>query len=677
MEIIYIISLIVLMVAFLCYKKSNSKINLIKWIIIGLCSLLGYNMLLGMVLGLLKITASIWLLALINILLSIALLYRVVKYKELQKYSVRKTDIILVIFAMVICVVMFVKDLYIYKGDVSHMAVDSAIHYRAAKHYSENLNLFVNLEDRTFFNFNVMQPGAYINDGIFMNVISGITNIDCVYLYQFFECSILFLSGFAFLSIIIDKIKTKRGVIASLVLFALYIYGYPYNSWIFGFSYLSVGIVMIATLIPIVEAVYAEEKFKKRFIIPLIGIVAFGLIFSYCLFVPAVFSAICIYCFLKDLLIPKGEEKSYLKIFKKRTLIITGMLLTITLAGIGYLFIPTFFIEGQTNLVSALKIDGAIYSEKYKNFIVYIPFAVLYVFEIIKRIKNKSLRYQDVFSVIMIGFFACLYLGMLAGFVSPYYMLKNYFIVWMIIFVVTADMINENIDKKIFRIDAILLVLFYCFLIFAKISIESGLRIGLIISLMLYTVLPGLLKNKFNFDKLKITGTTYICIWAIFVSVWVLLKAGTVMGEEEKHSLPNLVGMYYSENCENRKLIDATQNFNKNEIEITRFVRENIEDISVENLVLSTEGYFTRIWAVATLEISSPNIGYENVVQDTNSYVLDDALNNNSIKYFIKLVSKDTQKMKDFKEELKELEDNENIEILQSNENGYVAKINR
>ena len=57
--------------------------------------------------------------------------------------------------------------------------------------------------------------------------------------------------------------------------------------------------------------------------------------------------------------------ENYFKFFKKTTILITSLLLLVTAAGIGYLFIPTFFIEGQTNLVDALKIGGEIYAEKY------------------------------------------------------------------------------------------------------------------------------------------------------------------------------------------------------------------------------------------------------------------------------------------------------------------------
>ena len=610
MGVVYLLTLVLLGVSFMIFKKSEEKLNFIKWLVIFIVSILGYNITLGMILGLLHITSYIFLLSLINICFSVTLGYKAVKNKDYQKYFVRKTDVIGILVVLIILGVMFVKDLYIYKGDISHFAIDSAIHYRAAKHYSDNLMIFINVQDKTLFDFNVMQPGAYINDGIFMNVMHSITKIDYSYLYQAFETILLFFSGLAFYAIIIDKIKTKRGFLISFILFTLYIYGYPYNSWIYGFSYLSVGIALITILIPVVEYLYSVEKINKKFIIPLIGILSAGLIFSYCLFVPAIFAAICVYTFIKDL---NENGKTYLKFFKKNTLVITSMLLIITTIGIGYLFIPTFYIAGQTNLVSALKVDGAIYSEKYQNFLPYIPFAIMYMGVVVRRFIKKELKYMDVFSVFMIGYLAVFYIGMLLGKVSPYYMLKIYFIVWMVIFIATVELINEYIDLKIF----------------------------------------------------KWVGPIYVTIWGIFVFSWVWIKAGHIIGEEEKHALKNYVGMYYSENCEYRKLIDMTQNYNKDQIELSIWARENLDDLTADNLTLVTEGYYRRCWATVILELTSEKLTYPEVIQDTKIYSIVDALEDENVKYIVNTIGAEIN--------LQEYVDNGDIEVLYENDNGYVA----
>ena len=672
MEILYVLSTIFLIIGFLAAKKSSEKLDFIKWLIISIVTLYGYNICIGMILGVLNIKSFIWLLAAINILFGISFLYKPIFKRECQEYKVSKFEIVFTLLCICIMCIMFVHDLYIYNGDISHFAVDSAIHYRAAKHYSDYLTTFLNIENRSFFNFNIMQPGAYINDGIFMNVIHGITGLDYTYIYQIFETITLFVSGAAFLSIFIDKVKTKKGLVASVVLFALYMYGYPYNSWIYGFSYLSVGIMFVASLIPIVEMLFSEEKVLRKVSIPLIGIIATGLIYSYCLFVPPVFASICIYCFINDL---KSDEKKCFKIFGKNTIIVTVMLLFVTLCGILYLFIPSFTTEGQTDLVSALSIDGAIYSEKYKNFLVYIPFGIIYLFDLFKRFKNKEIKYFDIFAILLVCFIGTLYIGMIMGKVAPYYMLKTYFILWIVIFSATSDIVNSYSEEKLFRADFIFMMLLFPIFVLKGFSIESIIRIYLVLILAIYMAIPNLKKSILEYG-FRVTACTYVIVWGIFVGFWCELKAGHIIGETEKHALPNLVGMYYIENCEYRKLIDLNNNFNSNEIELTTYARDNLEDMTVENTELMTEGYYTRIWATAVSELSSDTIPYQNVIQDTKIYTIDDALSDSTKKYIIKLVSKDKTKMDEYKAELIDIKSNPSIEILKENENGFVAKIN-
>ena len=750
MGIVYILTVIVLLVAFMLFKKSDEKQNFIKWLIIFTISLLGYNILIGMILGLLNITSHLWLLSLINLVLAVILGYKAVRKKEVQKYFVTKLSIAGLILIFLIFGVMLFKDLYIHKGDITHGAVDSAVHYRAAKHYSDNLKIFINVEDKTFFNFNVMQTGAYINDGIFMNVINGITGIEHCYIYQAFEAITLFLIGLALYACFIDKIKTKRGLLGTLVLFGLYMYGYPYNSWIYGFSYLSVGIAMVTMLVPVVEMLYSKENISRKIVVPLIVILATGLIFSYCLFVPAIFAAICIYCFLKDFTI---EGKTYFKFFKKTTILITSLLLIVTAAGIGYLFIPTFFIEGQTNLVDALKIDGEIYEEKYLNFYAYIPFAIMYAFEFVRRFKNRELEYSDIFAVIIIGFFALLNIGVAFKVVSEYYMFKIYYILWIVIFSVTAEMINKFVDEKNMRIDIILLGLLYALLTFKMVSsymivkifavvmlayvffadiikhrrinwlflvailalykmlvgspLNTMFKLFMFAFLVCYTVIPGI-NREINFNKIKsifdkimqklrltkivskvenilkkvnlktfcISGYIYITIWGLFVCGWVWIKAGHVIGEVEKHSLPNFVGIYFDSNCNYRKLLDMTSTFNEGSVELALWARDNVEDLSADNIILMTDGYYNRIWATSMMEITSNKLPYQNFVQDANyPYSVKDGLENPDRKYLVKFVWDEMQRQEAYKEEIKEIREMEEIEILFENENGYVAKI--
>ena len=184
-----------------------------------------------------------------------------------------------------------------------------------------------------------------------------------------------------------------------MCMFPLYMYGYPYSSYMYGFSYLSVGVLATIMLITLGQLLYNKEKINKVLVITLISITGMLLIFSYSLFVPGVFAAICIYTFIKDF---KEEGKTFLKIFKKNTLIVTGILLLVTILGIAYLVVPTFYIASQSNLKDALLNDGGMYKELYKNFIFYIPFGILYLvdkFKNRKEIKDLFQTYNNVKAV--------------------------------------------------------------------------------------------------------------------------------------------------------------------------------------------------------------------------------------------------------------------------------------
>ena len=624
MEYLYIFTLIILGVGFILFKKTDEKINLIKWICIFIVGILAYNLTVCMILGILNIKQNIWLLAIINALIGGALLYKPIKNKECQKYKVSKLDIFMISTILIIFVVMFFKDLYIHKGDVTHVAVDSAIHYRAAKHYSENLELFIYTEDKTFFDFNIMQTGAYINDGLFMNIVNGITRLDHVYIYQLFECLVLFATAISLYTSFADKIKTKRGAILSLMLLGLFLYGYPYNSWIFGFSYLTVGLVMVALITTIGEMLFSEEKINRKLVITMLAMASMCLIFSYCLFVPGIFAAICIYVFVMEL--KDKEAKKYLKFFGKNTLIITGILILITAFGIGYLFIPSFLIEGQKDLVSALKDDGGIYIEKYKEIIIYAPFAILYIVDLFKRIKKeKDIKFLDVYASGIVGFFGVFYIAYILGMISTYYIAKLYFALWIAIFAVTIDLVNRFIDTKVLK-----------------------------------WIIP-----------------IYVTIWTGFVCSRVWIKAGHILGEEEKHALPNYVGMYYIENCEHRKAYDLLYSFTANNIAITNFARENLEDMTADNTVLFTESFNRTIWAMATLEYTGQKYDFRHILNTTNQYNIKDSVKSSRIKYMIRLDPTEQGKLEEGKAALKELEKYPNVEVLYSNESGFVAKINK
>jgi len=120
----------------------------------------------------------------------------------------------------------------------------------------------------------------------------GLFGVPEYYIYEMFDISILFLSSLAFYVL---------GFVLTMFLLWLFMFGYAYNSYLYGFSYLSLGVMFVIGLLCTVPLLFSKEKIPTWFAITLIALIAMGVIFSYCLFVPGVFAAVCLYIFVKDL----------------------------------------------------------------------------------------------------------------------------------------------------------------------------------------------------------------------------------------------------------------------------------------------------------------------------------------------------------------------------------------
>ena len=585
MEIFYILSIIILGIGFIVFKKSDEKLSIVKWIVMFFISLLAYNVTVCMLLGLINIKADLWLLALINIIVAVLINIKTFKNKDFQKYEFKKTDLIGILFITILCSVVIIKDMCPQDGGIKYAAIDSAIHFRAAKHYSENLNVFTNCEDKTIFDFNFMQTGAYINDGLLMRVGHPLTGIGEEYIYEAFEISIYVLNLFTFYVLVKDSIKGKIGTILSFILIGLYAYGYPYNSYMYGFSYLSVGVLSTLAIVIVIDMLYDKErKFKSSFVIPLLVMQGMLLIFSYCLFVPGIFAGICIYTFIKDF---KDEGKSILKIFKKKTLIILGLLILVTAYGIMYLVYPTFVTAGQSNLKDALLNDGGMYKNLISNFIFYIPFGILFIVDIIKRRKEvfKEFKFTSIeFFTIFIGlYFIAMWIGMRLAIMSTYYFFKIYYIMWPLVLATTIVLVNRYSEKKLGKI------LFGVYIVAWT---------GYVIFMVAYKTYPG-----FSYDK-KVNTRDY-------------------------------TGMYYDQNCNFRGLIQAYNNLAKEQIEIINAMKEL--NLKAEDITLISGSYYERCWATALGNLTSDTMIYQDVIQDTDPHTLEEGLNNPNSKYVIRV----------------------------------------
>lgn len=459
MGIIYILTTIILIISFLLLKKSNEKQNIIEWIILSIISYLGYNIAVCMIFGNLGVHTNLVFLSIVNVLISSLLGFRIFKKKEKQEYYLNKKNIIPVIFILLISVFVGIVQYKPADYSVATASVDGPMHYSAAIHFADEMIILSKIDNKTGYNFLTMQTGAYINTGIQMSVFRSILgeNAKDFITFKYFEMEIFTLCALALFMSVASKSDTIYKTLVAMVITCIYVFAYPYTSLLYGFSYLGVGIVF-CTSFYFLSTIYGKIDYKVwMFVVALSGV---GIIFSYCLFVPAMYAFMCITVFLKE----KDGKK---KIFKKQTMITFGVLFVITVLSIMYLVVPTFLVASQNKLTDAIGFDGGIYKGFYIDFLVYVPFIISFIYKAIKEKKLTSLM----IALIVIGFqWGISLAGLLAGIMSSYYYYKIYYILMPLFCLITIDVIFEYTENKELQVFIISSLAVFCSIIIVCVS---------------------------------------------------------------------------------------------------------------------------------------------------------------------------------------------------------------
>ena len=465
MGIFYVLTVLAMLAVFVLVKKSTEKQNLINFCILSAILYLAFNILICMIFGCLNITTNLLFLSIVNLAVAAGIGFKIYKDKEIQKFIIRKRDILGVVICCVIVCYMAVSQYAPLSKTVANASVDACMHYSAATNFADNMKVLAKINNTTGYNFKTMQTGAYINTGIFMNVLrSVVPSLEDYVSFKLFETGVIALNILAFYMIISHKLNTKKDYVIGMILLTLYAFAYPYTSLLYGFSYLSVSIAFATALFYMAD-MYTKKEVSFWVQLPGIILLGVGIIFSYCLFVPALFAFICIHVFINDF--SKKEEKSYLKIFKKSTLLVTGILLVVTVLAILYLVIPTFTDSDQNKLTDAIGFDGGIYKSLYQDFLFYIPFVALFVY---KTIKEKKLNYQTLALLIIGGQALLSFIGVVVGIVSPYYYYKIYYILWILVVQIAVEVINSTKENKELYVGLVSYLVLWILIIYIAIS---------------------------------------------------------------------------------------------------------------------------------------------------------------------------------------------------------------
>ncbi len=496
MGALFIVSEIFLLISFILRKKSEKDINIIGFICTSLVLLICYNTFVCYVLTFFAILCKFWILATINIIVSLVIGFPIIKNKEIQKYTYNKLDLLYIAIIIITLLAIAYKN-FGFPFNINYISGDPAHHYLTAIKFAKEETLMPNAElDDVYGDLCARKPASYVNSGLLMKCFCNDFNpIDCYYIFCGFGIFTLTLIGITLYTALNKYAKKKEHSFWAFLVALICTLGYPLNSLLFGFEYLTLGLLMIVAIIDMIYY-YDNNYFKSPCIMLIFSLLNFGLFCSYYMFIPFVYPALGIYFYIKN------YQKSK-KIINKEIIIVWLVTLIIPFI-LGYIYhlepqVYAMFLHDNLNqnlktsietgevdamveytkhiVNTGLKVNGFIYINLYSNILLLLPLTI-YLFVIdIKEHKLKNELFILLLTILAIGFISLLLVGNYFGKVSMYYLSKNYFALWIILAFTNYKALISLFEKsrylsRLFIISYIALMIICT--IFSKVKIKEA-----------------------------------------------------------------------------------------------------------------------------------------------------------------------------------------------------------
>lgn len=548
MGIIYLISVLILLVSFILKKKTDKEMHIISFICLSIVALFCYNTFVCYILTFFTIPITLWLLAIINIVISLPLIISIIRKREIQKFIFKKSDLIYVlIMAVVVLVLGYIN--WGFPFHVKYETSDPSVHYLTSVRFAENEAMMPGIEEQDFIygSLDTRKPVSYVNSGLLMKVLSPDTDfVECYYIFVAFGMVTLFLTGVTFFAALRKFAKNKGHVLLTFIVSLICMLGYPLNSLLFGFEYLSMGLLIICAIIDLIEY-YEKETLKSFYFILLMALLNFGLFCSYYMFVPFVYPALWIYFCIKN-------YRSTKKIVTKNLVATLSITLLVPFF-LGYIYhlAPEIYaifinkaIDSETimnyssHIVNTgLSVPGYIYINMLSNMILFIPLTIYLIVKDTKENKLKNTLFESLLLLFLVGFLELLLLGFCFGKVSLYYLSKNYFPLWIIL-------------------------LYFNFKALVQLSKN-------------HKILPGILAGGY---------VVLAIIYTIFSNVPIIYVDSLEEKDEKIYSVMEIFG------ANKTILSDKSILFTTEELEILRYAKENLSKDDYMELVTNNLSYF-------------------------------------------------------------------------------------
>lgn len=478
MGMIYILSLIILMVSFILIKKTEKKLNILSFISITIGVMFCYNTFICYILTFFTIPVTLLNLSIINIALAGILIFFIVRKKQIQSYEIQKIDL-LYIFLLGVAVLIVSYLNFGFPFNIKYETGDPSVHYLTSEMFAKSDSLLVTDKDEVYASFTTRKTVSYVNSGLIMKCFDGI--IDSFYNYNIFiifGIFVLFITATSMYTTISKFAIDKKTRFLAFILSLLYTMGYPLNSFLFGFEYLSMGILLICLIFDRVYY-FKNDELKIQYTIIIFALLNFGVFCAYYMFVPFLYPALwiyfCMYSYEKD--------KS---IFTKKniTILVTTLLIPFFL-GFIYHIAPeiygviinskldssTMFNYSSHLVEDGLSVYGYIYVNLYSNMLLLLPIPIYLAVK-----KWKENKFACMNMILCIAFIELLLFGFLFGKVSIYYLSKNYFALWFILFYLNYKGLVEiykKYPKVSFGLVGFYIILIVLNLLFVDTTLEN------------------------------------------------------------------------------------------------------------------------------------------------------------------------------------------------------------
>ena len=248
MSIVYVLISLITIIMFLVMKKTNKKENIILWMALSTIILMCFNIFITLIFSMVKLKSTLFNLSLTQIALILLFGIQIFRKKQIQKYYINKKDLVVSIILLIIVIVIGIAQ-YGFPFDIKYIITDGAVHYFSTINFYNESDLLSNVKYNYIVSFSTFMTGAYVNCGILLKSLSDFILIKDFYMvFVLFDLMIFFLSGQLFYLLITKKLHKKSEYVLAFIFTLIYMLGYPLNSLLSGFCYLSLGLDIILAI---------------------------------------------------------------------------------------------------------------------------------------------------------------------------------------------------------------------------------------------------------------------------------------------------------------------------------------------------------------------------------------------------------------------------------------------